>query len=149
MARNKNNTLNPTAYGLTVQEATRLIRIHDLCKGMDEDAFEQMETAARSINLVNSLTGGPWRERSLTMEKTPFPTTLDELETYPQQTLTAEQVAQFLGCSVQSIRSQAQIDAGALGFPVILYGSTIRIPRLGFIYFMRYGRTSVQKRSYK
>ena len=59
------------------------------------------------------------------MEKTPFPTTLDELETYPQQTLTAEQVAQFLGCSVQSIRSQAQIDAGALGFPVILYGSTI------------------------
>ena len=35
------------------------------------------------------------------MEKTPFPTTLDELETYPQQTLTAEQVAQFLGCSVQ------------------------------------------------
>ena len=83
------------------------------------------------------------------MEKTPFPTTLDELHTYPQQTLTAEQVAQFLGCSVQSIRSQAQIDAGALGFPVILYGSTIRIPRLGFIYFMRYGRTSVQKRSYK
>ena len=83
------------------------------------------------------------------MEKTPFPTTLDELETYPQQTLTAEQVAQFLGCSVQSIRSQAQIDAGALGFPVIPYGSTIRIPRLGFIYFMRYGRTSVQKRSYK
>ena len=87
------------------------------------------------------------------MEKTPFPTTLDELETYPQQTLTAEQVkietARCLGCGVQSIRSQAQIDAGALGFPVILYGSTIRIPRLGFIYFMRYGRTSVQKRSYK
>ena len=55
MARNKNNTLNPAAYGLTVQEATRLIRIHDLCKGMDDDAFEQMETAARSINLVNSL----------------------------------------------------------------------------------------------
>ena len=55
MARNKNNTLNPAAYGLTVQEATRLIRIHDLCKGMDDDACEQMETAARSINLVNSL----------------------------------------------------------------------------------------------
>ena len=57
------------------------------------------------------------------MEKTPFPATLDELETYPQQTLTAEQVAQFLGCSVQSIRSQAQIDAGALGFPCLLYTS--------------------------
>ena len=55
MARNKNNTLNPAAYGLTVQEATRLIRIHDLCKDMDEDAFEQMETAAESIKLVSSL----------------------------------------------------------------------------------------------
>ena len=83
------------------------------------------------------------------MEKTPFPTTQDELETNPQQTQTAAQEAQILGSRVQSLRSQAQIDAGALGFPVILYGSTIRIPRLGFIYFMRYGRTSVQKRSYK
>jgi hypothetical protein len=55
MARNKNNTLNPAAYGLTVQEAMRLIRIHDLCKGMDEDAFEQMETAAESIKLVSRL----------------------------------------------------------------------------------------------
>jgi hypothetical protein len=55
MARNRNNTLNPEAYGLTIQEATRLIRIHDMCKGMDEDAFEQMETAAASINLVASL----------------------------------------------------------------------------------------------
>ncbi len=55
MARNKNNTLNPEAYGLTIQEAMRLIRIHDMCKGMDETSFEQMETAARSINLVNNL----------------------------------------------------------------------------------------------
>ena len=55
MARNKNDTLNPAAYGLTVQEATRLIRIHDLSKGMDDAAYEQMEPAARSINLVNSL----------------------------------------------------------------------------------------------
>lgn len=55
MARNKNNTLNPAAYGLTVQEAMRLIRIHSMCKGMDEDAFEQMETAAESIKLVSSL----------------------------------------------------------------------------------------------
>ena len=55
MARNKNNTLNPEAYGLTIQEAMRLIRIHDMCKGMDETSFEQMETAAASINLVASL----------------------------------------------------------------------------------------------
>lgn len=55
MARNKNNTLNPAMYNLTQQDVDRVIRIHDLCKGMDDDAFEQMETAARSINLVNSL----------------------------------------------------------------------------------------------
>ena len=33
------------------------------------------------------------------MEKKPFPTTIDELEVYPQQLLTPAQVAQFLGMS--------------------------------------------------
>lgn len=55
MARSKKNTIIPAQYGLTQQDVERVIRIHDLCKGMDDDAFEQMETAARSINLVNSL----------------------------------------------------------------------------------------------
>lgn len=51
MAR-KNNPLNPAMYGLTQQDVERVIRIHTMCKDMDEDAFEQMETAAASINLV-------------------------------------------------------------------------------------------------
>ena len=55
MARNKSNTLNPAMYNLTQQDVDRVIRIHSMCKDMDEDAFEQMETAARSINLVNNL----------------------------------------------------------------------------------------------
>lgn len=42
-------------YGLTQQDVERVIRIHTMCKDMDEDAFEQMETAAASINLVASL----------------------------------------------------------------------------------------------
>ena len=54
MAR-KNNSLDPAMYGLTQQDVERVIRIHTMCKDMDEDAFEQMETAARSINLVNNL----------------------------------------------------------------------------------------------
>lgn len=54
MAR-KNNPLNPAMYDLTQQDVDRVIRIHDLCKGMDADAFEQMETAARSIKLVATL----------------------------------------------------------------------------------------------
>jgi len=49
MAR-KNNSLDPAMYGLTQQDVERVIR-----KDMDEDAFEQMETAAASINLVASL----------------------------------------------------------------------------------------------
>lgn len=54
MAR-KNNPLNPAMYDLTQQDVDRVIRIHDMCKGMDADAFEQMETAARSIKLVATL----------------------------------------------------------------------------------------------
>lgn len=55
MARNRNNPLSPAAYGLTVDEATRLVRLHDMCAGMTPEDFDQMETAARSIQLVNSL----------------------------------------------------------------------------------------------
>lgn len=47
--------LNPAMYGLTAQDVDRVLRIHDMCKGMDETSFEQMETAARSIKLVASL----------------------------------------------------------------------------------------------
>ena len=55
MARSKTNTLNPAMYGLTPQDADRVTRLHSMCKDMDEDAFEQMETAAESIKLVSSL----------------------------------------------------------------------------------------------
>ena len=51
----KSNPLNPAMYGLTQQDVERVIRIHTMCKDMDEDAFEQMETAAESIKLVSSL----------------------------------------------------------------------------------------------
>ena len=54
MAR-KNNCLIPAVDVLTQQDVDRVIRIHSMCKDMDEDAFEQMETAAASINLVASL----------------------------------------------------------------------------------------------
>lgn len=51
----KTNPLNPAAYDLTQQDVDRVIRIHSMCKDMDEEAFEQMETAAASIKLVASL----------------------------------------------------------------------------------------------
>ena len=49
------NPLYDHEHGLTQQDVDRVIRIHTMCKDMDEDAFEQMETAAASINLVASL----------------------------------------------------------------------------------------------
>lgn len=52
---NRKKTLDPAAYGLTSQDVDRVLRIHSMCKDMDEASFEQMETAARSIKLVASL----------------------------------------------------------------------------------------------
>lgn len=72
--------------------------------------------------------------------------TLEELEAIPKATLTPEQVASYLGCSPQNIRNQAQANATALGFPCIVMGSTVRIPRLAFCNYMRYGHVLVQRR---
>lgn len=55
MAQKKNNRLPPAAYGLTPQDVERVIRLHDMCRDMDDDEFRQMETAADAIRLVESL----------------------------------------------------------------------------------------------
>lgn len=90
----------------------------------------------------------PQKETAQPAEEAPkLPSTLEELEDYPKETITPEIAAGILGCDPQNIRSQAQIDAGALGFPVIVMGSRVKIPRRGFLYFMEYGRTNVQRKS--
>lgn len=66
--------------------------------------------------------------------------TLKDIEQIDRELLTCEDVAEFIGTNPQSIRSQAQASAEKLGFPVIVIGSRIRIPKDGFLYFMRYGR---------
>ena len=38
----KKSNLNPAAYGLTVDEATRLVRLHDMCAGMTPEDFDQL-----------------------------------------------------------------------------------------------------------
>lgn len=64
---------------------------------------------------------------------------LFEIENSTQEFLLASDVAPFLGVNAQDIRSQAQADASKLGFPVIVTGSRVRIPRMGFIHFIKYG----------
>ncbi len=63
--------------------------------------------------------------------------TLEELEASEKQTLTADEVAPYIGCDGHSIRLQAQKDPAALGFPVIVIGRRIYIPREGFVRFCR------------
>ena len=70
--------------------------------------------------------------------------TLKELENDPRDILTAADIAPILGIDPQEIRGQARTDRDKLGFPVIVTGTRVRIPRLGFIHFMKYGRSIIR-----
>ncbi len=62
--------------------------------------------------------------------------TLSELEVINRDWLTAAQVAPVLGADPNWIRHQARKNKEALGFPVIVYGSRVKIPKVPFIKFM-------------
>ncbi|MEL7610354.1 MAG: hypothetical protein AAGU74_12755 [Bacillota bacterium] len=66
--------------------------------------------------------------------------TLSDIEAMDREFLRAVDVAPVLGIDPQDIRGQAQNDASKLGFPVIVTGSRVRIPKEGFLYYCRYGR---------
>lgn len=68
---------------------------------------------------------------------------LKDLENLDRDFLTAEEVSEILDASPQGIRSQAQDDPAKLGFPVIVTGRRVRIPRLGFLHYVKYGLTYV------
>lgn len=63
--------------------------------------------------------------------------TLQEIEACGRDMLTAADIAPVFGCDQQSIRMQARQDARALGFPVVVMGSRVFIPRDGFVRFCR------------
>ena len=62
--------------------------------------------------------------------------TLEELEACPKAVVTAADIADILGASPNTIRYQAQECPEKLGFPVIVMGSRVKIPRIPFIMFM-------------
>ena len=66
--------------------------------------------------------------------------TLDEMVRSDKVMLTPTDVAEVLGCKSYSINLQAQRDPKALGFPVIVLGNRVHIPREGFLHFLKYGR---------
>lgn len=62
--------------------------------------------------------------------------TLDDLRDMPQATITPAVAAQVLQCDPQWIRVAARQDKARLGFPVVILGSRVKIPRTAFIRFM-------------
>ena len=62
--------------------------------------------------------------------------TIQELAELETEVLTPNQVAPILGVNPHSIRIQAAENPEALGFPVIVIGSRVKIPKRPFLAFM-------------
>jgi hypothetical protein len=52
--------------------------------------------------------------------------------------LTADEIAPVLECNGNDVRGQAHDRPDLLGFPVVVYGSRVKIPRLPFIQFVEH-----------
>jgi hypothetical protein len=63
--------------------------------------------------------------------------TLEELENLPTEILTCQQIAPLLGANPATIHGQATDRPELLGFPVIVMGRRVKIPKAAFIRFMR------------
>lgn len=66
--------------------------------------------------------------------------TLEQIELIDRPYLLVEEVAKVLCLTPQMIREQAREKPELLGFPVCACGSRTRIPREGFLRFMRGGQ---------
>lgn len=65
--------------------------------------------------------------------------TLRQIRESEKVYLLAEDIADIVESSANSIRRQAQEDPSKLGFPVIVIGNRVKIPREGFLFFLQYG----------
>ena len=63
--------------------------------------------------------------------------TLAEIEALPGEVLTCQQIAGVLGANPATIHLQATDRPELLGFPVIVMGSRVKVPKAAFIRFMR------------
>lgn len=65
--------------------------------------------------------------------------TLQEIESSTKEVLTCTDVAPVLKCNPQTLHMQATKQPEKLGFPVIVMGSRVKIPRKPFLNFMNGG----------
>lgn len=62
--------------------------------------------------------------------------TVEEMKKSPKLMLTPSDISEVLECHPQSIRQQAKADPSKFGFPVIVMGTRVRIPKVPFLQFM-------------
>jgi len=60
----------------------------------------------------------------------------NEIKSWDKLLLTVADVAPVLECNPNDVRGQAHDKPEMLGFPVLIYGTRVKIPRLPFIQFM-------------
>ena len=65
------------------------------------------------------------------------PSTLQEIEEIPCEVLTCLQVSKVLCAGAYYIHEQAVQNPAKLGFPVIVHGTRVKIPKQPFLKFMR------------
>ena len=64
--------------------------------------------------------------------------TVQEIQISQKIYLSASEVASILHCDPQAIRVQAHTNPKALGYPVIIIGRRVRIPRIPFLHYLGY-----------
>ena len=65
------------------------------------------------------------------------PLTFEEIENLSDEVLTCVQVSKVLKSEVAALHKQAVTNPKTLGFPVIVVGTRVKIPRIPFIKFVR------------
>ena len=65
--------------------------------------------------------------------------TLKEIEESTKEVLTCQDVAPVLKCNPATLHMQAMEEPWRLGFPVIVMGRRVKIPRRPFISYMKKG----------
>lgn len=68
------------------------------------------------------------------------PLTLREIEALETEVLTCQQVSRVLCAGAYYLHEQAMKDPAKLGFPVIVHGTRVKIPKQPFIRFMKEGK---------
>lgn len=66
-----------------------------------------------------------------------IPKSLKEISALPREWLTCEQVSGVLNCNPYALHIQAVKDQSKLGFPVVVIGNRVKIPKDAFVAFMR------------